>query len=177
MCQSAQLATAVCVPDLAGLELIELSGTAVVHSCDDYSLTRNRCQVIFVTDVEAPVTVNFPLWLRQELDDREWTPMEFSRRLGVGHGTISMWLSGKRHPNPKSIKLVADALVIDEDVAMIAAGHKSPDPYLDPDNPTARLSPLIEKIDWTSRPGRLEEMENELRFMVEADRKNRFRKS
>lgn len=118
----------------------------------------------------------FPVWLRQQMNSHEWSVTDLARRLEVNHGTISMWLSGQRHPNARSVRRLADTLGVDEDSALIAAGHKSPDRYLNPDSPTARLSPLIEKIDWGSRPGRLEEMENELRFMIDTDRRRQLHK-
>jgi hypothetical protein len=84
-----------------------------------------------------------------------------------------MWLRGERKPKAHNVIKLAAVLGVDEDVAMIASGNKSPDPYLDPNSATARLSPLIEQVDWESRPGRLDEMEAELRFMVDVDRKKR----
>jgi len=176
VCQSAQLTSVACGPDLEEPVLIGWRRSASLHSCDNYSHDRDRCQVIFVTDMEASVTTNFALWLRTQIDERDLSATKLAGMMRVRPSAVSMWLSGERSPTSKSSKAIAVALGIDEDVALVAAGHKSPDPHFDPDGPTARLSPLIEKIDWASRPGRLEEMENELRFMIDTDRRRHLHK-
>jgi hypothetical protein len=60
---------------------------------------------------------------------------------------------------------------VDPDIVLTLSGHRPATLPIDPESATARLMPLIEQIDWESRPGRLEEMENELRFMIDADRR------
>lgn len=99
--------------------------------------------------------------------------MDLSRRMKVNHGTISMWLSGQRNPSAKSVRKLAQALGVDEDVALIAAGHKSPDPYLEPDSPETRLLPLIRKVEWTE--DRLDATEFYFRAYIAADERRRQR--
>lgn len=100
---------------------------------------------------------------------------EFAQRVGVAHGTVSRWING-RIPEAALIERIADVLVLDYDVVATKAGYRPRELLnVDPDSPTARLAPLIEQIDWASRPGRLEEVEAEYRFMIESDRKRKRR--
>ncbi len=112
-------------------------------------------------------------WLQRQLARREWSAADLSRQLGVGNSTVAMWLRRERVPNPQSVDRIADVLGADVDYLLTLAGHRPAAVEIDPDSATARLMPLIEQIDWESRPGRLEEMEAELRFMIEMDRKRK----
>lgn len=105
------------------------------------------------------------------MDIRGWGVTRLAKELGMSHGLVSQWLKGERNPSPASLDIVADKLVADLDMLLTLAGHRPPDIELDPDSATARLMPLIEQIDWDSRPGRLEEVEAEFRFMIEVDRR------
>jgi transcriptional regulator with XRE-family HTH domain len=49
---------------------------------------------------------DFAAWVRRELRRREWTDSDFARRLNLSTGTVSRWLSGDRHPNPRSCDLI-----------------------------------------------------------------------
>lgn len=84
-----------------------------------------------------------------------------------------MWVSGDRTPSPQSVDRIADVLGMDVDHVLTIAGHRPAIFEADPDSPEARLVPLIRQVDWTSRPGRLEEIEAEYRFMIDHDRKRR----
>lgn len=121
------------------------------------------------------MTGAFPGWLKRQIALREWSVTEFSRRLGVNHGTVSMWLSGARNPSPKSIDKITDILGVDNDIALTMAGHRPPVFEVDPDSAEAQLIPLIRQVDWASRPGRVEEMQAELREMIKYDRKQKRR--
>jgi transcriptional regulator with XRE-family HTH domain len=118
----------------------------------------------------------FNLWLHRQLRRRDWSPADLARRMDVNTGTVSRWLTGSRRPRPDACDKLADALGVDLDMVLTLAGHRPPDIEIDPDSATARLMPLIEKIDWASRPNRLEEMEVELRFMIEVDRRKKAAK-
>lgn len=84
---------------------------------------------------------------------------------------MSAWINDRRRPDTASCDRIADVLFLDVDEVLAVAGHRPPDIGIDPDSATARLMPLIEQIDWDSRPGRLEEVEAEFRFMIEVDRR------
>jgi transcriptional regulator with XRE-family HTH domain len=113
----------------------------------------------------------FGQWLTHQLERRDWSKAELARRIGVANGDVSRWARDERVPSPAKVEDIADALDVDVDYVLTVAGHRPPDVEIDPDSPTAQLMPLIEKIDWASRPGRIEEMEAELRFMIEIDRR------
>ncbi len=116
----------------------------------------------------------FGEWLGLQLDRREWSGADLARRLGVANGNVSRWLRDERKPSSATVDRIADVLGIDVDIALTYAGHRpSGALQIDPDGPTARLRPLIEKVNWSAYPGRLETLENELQFMIETDRKNR----
>lgn len=115
----------------------------------------------------------FGEWLRRQIERREWIPADLARRVGVSNGTMSLWLRDQRKPSPTSVDRIADALGVDVDTALTLAGHRPPTIPIDPDSATARLMPLIEQIDWESRPGRIEEMEAEMRHMLDVDRRKR----
>jgi transcriptional regulator with XRE-family HTH domain len=116
--------------------------------------------------------VRFPDWLKGQLRRREWTPADFARKLDVGSGTVSMWLNGKRVPGPKSCDLIADALGVDIDVVLTAAGHRPPDIRIDPDSPEARLLPLIRQVPWDERQLRI--FEEQLRILIKGLRGEYF---
>ncbi|MGB3329185.1 MAG: helix-turn-helix transcriptional regulator [Thermomicrobiales bacterium] len=115
----------------------------------------------------------FGTWLQSKLTERGWTQREAAKHLGVGHATVGRWLNGRR-PEAVLLERIADIFVADYDYVATLAGVRPRELLnIDPDSATARLMPLIEQIDWESRPGRIEEMEAELRYMVDMDRKRR----
>lgn len=117
------------------------------------------------------MTNRFPQWFRDALAERGMKPAEFARISGIPHSTISTWLSGGRKPNAASVRKVARALGLDEDAALVAAGHKSPDRFRDPDSPAAKLIALVERVDWDRHPDVFRGLQAQLREYVESDRK------
>lgn len=116
-------------------------------------------------------SVRFGEWLMHQIRDRGMNQSEFAKRVGVGTSTVSRWVNGRK-PEADLIDAIADVLVLDYDLVATKAGYRPRELLeLDPDSATARLMPLIEQIDWDSRPGRLEEVEAEFRFMIEVDRR------
>lgn len=93
----------------------------------------------------------FAAWFRRELTRREMSPADFANEYHFDTGSISRYLNGSRNPSPKVVDRIADALRVDVNVALIAAGHKPPDITIDPNSPEARLLPLIRAIPWTER--------------------------
>lgn len=125
------------------------------------------------SDFIGEKAVQFPVWLRTEMDRQGVSVTELARLLGVNHTVVSAWRNGRRQPKAHNVRAIAAALGVDEDVALIAAGAKAPDPYLNPDSPLARLTPLIEQVDWDSHPELLRALEGQLRMYLDWDRQDR----
>jgi transcriptional regulator with XRE-family HTH domain len=68
--------------------------------------------------------VEFVRWMRSQLRRREWTEADLTRRIGVGRGTVSRWMSGERRPGTHSCDLIADAFGVDTDLVLSLAGHR-----------------------------------------------------
>lgn len=120
----------------------------------------------------------FAPWLARELRRREWSQADLARKLNPekdrpGTGAVSMWVTGSRIPSPQSIERIADVLRVDVDYLLTLAKHRPEVFDVDPDSAEAQLIPLIRQIDWASRPGRLEEMQAELRMMIEFDQRRK----
>lgn len=68
-------------------------------------------------------------WLENELDRRDWRPIDLARRINPEYpanvaSSISKWMSGKRQPDTASCALIADILGADLDTVLELAGHK-----------------------------------------------------
>lgn len=87
-------------------------------------------------------------FLEQELRRREWSSADFARRMGVSTGSVSMWMTRKRTPGPKSIERMADVLYADPDLLLSLAGHRPAIYEVDPDSREARAAHLVTRIDW-----------------------------
>lgn len=109
-------------------------------------------------------------WLRRQIVLSGLSRQQFANKAKVAKSTVSRWISGDR-PSAKQIERIADALVMDPETVMRAVGYLDLDLEIDPNSPTARLMPLIEKVNWDDYPERLHTLEMELRFMIETDRK------
>lgn len=68
---------------------------------------------------------------------------------------------------------IAEAFSVNIDYVLSLLNYRPAIFDIDPDSPEAQLLPLIRQIDWESRPGRLEEVEAEFRFMIDVDRKRK----
>lgn len=67
-------------------------------------------------------------WLREQLEEREWTNAEFVRQ-SVGRikpDRVSKWLSGREVPSHRSAVVAANTLGIDPSFALRAAGFDVP---------------------------------------------------
>src|SRR5690242_15637061 len=64
----------------------------------------------------------FGAWSQRQLERREWTQSDLSRRSGISHGRISDWVRDVRLPNPDSCDKLADALGIELDEVLARAG-------------------------------------------------------
>ena len=68
-------------------------------------------------------------WLENELDRRDWRPIDLARRINPEYpanvaSSISKWMSGKRQPDTASCAVIADILGADLDTVLELAGHK-----------------------------------------------------
>lgn len=118
----------------------------------------------------------FSDWLRSVMKDERWNRAQTAQQLGVDPSTVSRWLKGERTPSPELCDRLADIFAVDLDFVLNLAGHRPAMFEIEPNSPEGRLLPLIRQVDWDSRPTRLAEIENDLRFMIGIDRELRERK-
>lgn len=115
-----------------------------------------------------PDSDSLPMWLRRQLDRRDWSQADFARRLNVGTGLVSRWMTGKRTPSPRYCDLIADVLGVDLDVVLLMANHRAVTTDLDPDDPRIELEGLVHRVQWNK--WRVKQIAGQLRVMVEEDR-------
>jgi len=119
----------------------------------------------------------FGAWLAREMRDQGYSQARMASAVGVSQGTISKWVRGTT-PEAAYLERVADVLVADLDYLLALNGYRPAElQRIDPESPEGRLLPLIRQVDWEARPTRLAELENDLRFMINIDRKQRERKA
>lgn len=118
-------------------------------------------------------TNSFPEYLARALRSREWTQADFARRMGVSTGSVTMWMSGKRRPDPASIQRIADVLFVSADDLLVIAGHRPPDDNVDPDSDLARILGMVRAIDWESHPERRDLLEGMFMGWAKDDRRAR----
>lgn len=76
-------------------------------------------------------TVDFSTWLQAEMDEREWTQAELSRRAGIDRQLISMYITRKvTTPDKKSLSLIAGAFKLPVEQVYRAAHILPPPPNL-----------------------------------------------
>jgi transcriptional regulator with XRE-family HTH domain len=115
------------------------------------------------------VTNVFGRWLRQQLVRHQMSITTFASKIGVSHSSVSLWVEGKRVPNPKSCDKIADVLLVPLDEVLALAGHRPRD--IGPDVPSdavQRLQPLIDQVQWTD--GFYELIERQLKMFRDAQR-------
>lgn len=108
----------------------------------------------------------FGTWLLMELARREMTQAEFSRRAGFSSGVISLWVNGDRAPSPESCQRIADALFLDIDEVLDAAGIRRNVTLDDPQ--TAEFIAQLRRVRWN--PDRVMAMKSVLGSWLEMDR-------
>lgn len=84
----------------------------------------------------------FPDWLQAQIDAREWSKADFSRRSGIDPGTVSNVLNGMRKAGPEFCRAAAATLGMPEAVVFYRAGLITQDP----EDPTQELDPLALEI-------------------------------
>lgn len=115
---------------------------------------------------EGKTATAFGTWLLQELARREMTQAEFSRRAGFSSGVISLWVNGDRAPSPDSCQRIADALYLDIDEVLDAAGIRRNVTLDDPQ--TAEFVAQLRRVRWN--PDRVMAMKSLLGSWLEMDR-------
>lgn len=104
----------------------------------------------------------FVAWMRRELQRREWTQADLSRKLNVPSGSVSRWMHGQR-PQPYYCDLLADVFGADVDEVLTLAGHR---PALLNDDPElAGLISLLRRVERT--PERVTFLRSMLESMLE----------
>lgn len=67
-------------------------------------------------------TREFPEWLQEQLNNREWSQADLSRKTKLSTAAISRIMSGFRRPDPDSIVKIAKALKLPPETVYRAAG-------------------------------------------------------
>lgn len=90
---------------------------------------------------------DFGAWFRSELDKRGWIPHTFSQRAGFTYTSlVYKWARGESVPTPRSCQIIADALDINYDVVLMAAGYRARDERV-PGIVRAELAALLNGVD------------------------------
>lgn len=63
-------------------------------------------------------------WLRVQMARRGFSQTELAERVGTTQSVVSRWVRNERVPDPSSCDRIADALGLDIDVVLAAAGHR-----------------------------------------------------
>lgn len=73
----------------------------------------------------------FSKWLQSELNQREWTQADLSRKSGVSTGQIARLMSGERGLGEDSVAAIAKALRMPANVVYRVAGFLPPEAEAD----------------------------------------------
>jgi len=87
----------------------------------------------------------FGQWLLTELERRGWSRFYFAQSAGVHASMVYRWTEGQR-PEPKQCEKIAEALNVDLDVVLAAAGHR-PRQELAPGVIRAEAAALLNQVD------------------------------
>lgn len=118
----------------------------------------NECKYVCRVDSEQ----TFGNWFRQQLERREWSQQDFSRKAKLSPSTVSDWARGQKIPDPSSIDVIADVFGIDVDEVLTRAGHRPQVEPFDPDDPKREFRAMISRLEMT------EEKEVALRALLRA---------
>lgn len=81
----------------------------------------------------CPMTTPFSDWLLQELEEREWTQADLSRKSGVSTGQITRVVNGQRGLGKDSLTAIAKALNYPPEQVYRVAGFLPPAINIDED--------------------------------------------
>lgn len=93
---------------------------------------------------------------------------DLARRMGIVPSLVSRWVSGGRIPSPDSCDLLADALGIDIDRVLVAAGHRPNIEAIPVDDDRATIAALLRQVELTPDRGAL--LKATIRAWLELDR-------
>lgn len=93
------------------------------------------------------VNREFGNWLKHQLLSRDLNQSEFALKMGVGHSTVSRWVSG-RSPEARFLEQIADVLFVDYDLVATRAGYRPVLPDIDPASREAEVLGLVHRINW-----------------------------
>lgn len=100
-------------------------------------------------------------WMRQRMDEREWTISDLARRVGVQPSMVSRWLRFQR-PTSDSVERIANALGGDVNRCLVMAGYP-PRERVEDTAEVAHLVAMLRKTPIT--PERAAMIESLLRTM------------
>lgn len=72
--------------------------------------------------------IEFPQWLRQELEKREWSQVDLSRKTGISNAQVTRILSGERGFGVEALVAISNALNISPITIIRKAGLLPPGP-------------------------------------------------
>ncbi len=73
---------------------------------------------------------------------------EFAERAGVSKSAVGEWANNHRNPDPAYCDIIADVLGVDRDYVLALAGHRPEEPDIPFDDPRARISALVRRVNW-----------------------------
>jgi transcriptional regulator with XRE-family HTH domain len=112
------------------------------------------------------VKIDFPDWLRQQLDQRGWDQIELAYRSGVTPGQVSRILSGTRHAGPETCIALARALNLPREEVfqargwLLAAPEQQFSPEMDPR--VVQLAHEVNALPFDQREAILDTMQSVL---------------
>jgi transcriptional regulator with XRE-family HTH domain len=110
----------------------------------------------------------FGRWLKNELRRRDWNMSDLARRINSDPSAVGRWARGDRIPDPASCDLLADALGIDIDRVLVAAGHRPNIEAIPVDDDRATIAALLRQVELTPDRGAL--LKATIRAWLELDR-------
>jgi transcriptional regulator with XRE-family HTH domain len=94
--------------------------------------------------------MQFNEWLKREMDARDYSQSEFSRRSngGFGQSTVSLWIKGRSVPDPENCAAIASVLGIGVDTVLWHAGHRQIKETLSADDPRRIICDKALRVRW-----------------------------
>lgn len=90
--------------------------------------------------------INFGGWFQDQLARRGWRTNHFAEVAGISLSLPYKWKENQNRPGPRSCQIIADALSLDLDTVLLAAGHR-PRSERAPGIIRSELAALINQVD------------------------------
>lgn len=102
-----------------------------------------------VSSSESPSTVQFVLWLREQMDTRRWMPKNLAEETGITLAQVVNILSGKQSPGNKFLRGVAAAFNMPQATVFRLAGVLTDEEIEDvkEDEAARKISRLVASLD------------------------------